>query len=356
MLHAISDAMEVEIDKLKGNQSSNQEVETKPEADNQKGISETIREVPQQTSDTMKIAGDAFWNEFNQGWKPRSRTDYKNAIEQIVSGFGPDTQLHTIDYNRVKEFRDGLRDGALSKHNKPLSISRVNFLVATVKRIFDFAMKQDKDLDRINPADGLQLRDKRKASEKRDVFTEEDLQKLFVDSKEYGQDKHIKDANFWIPLLGLYTGARMEELCQLLIEDVVQRDGIWCIDIREDNAIRKSVKVGERRIVPLHPFLVDELRFEDFVKNIDPEKKRVFHELLYVNNRWGHGFGQWFGRFKQRAGIDATAGMKSFHSFRHTLINQLKQKEADPQYVKEFVGHKQGKDITWDLYGKAFKP
>lgn len=78
--------------------------------------------------------------------------------------------------------------------------------------------------------------------------------------------------------------------------------------------------------------------------------------MLYVNNRWGHGFGQWFGRFKQRAGIDKTAGMKSFHSFRHTLINQLKQGGADPQYVKEFVEHKQGKDITWDLYGKAFRP
>lgn len=44
---------------------------------------------PQQTSATMKQAGDEFWNEFNQDWKPRSRTDYKNAIEQIVEGLGP---------------------------------------------------------------------------------------------------------------------------------------------------------------------------------------------------------------------------------------------------------------------------
>jgi len=77
------------------------------------------------------------------------------------------------------------------------------------------------------------------------VFTKDDLRLLFGDSKEYGQDKHTKAANFWVPLLGLYTGARMEELCQLLIEDVVQRDGVWCIDIREDNAKRKSVKVRE---------------------------------------------------------------------------------------------------------------
>lgn len=119
----------------------------------------------QQTSATVKQAGDDFWNEFHQDWKPRSRTDYKNAIEQIVSGLGPDTHLHTIDYNRVKEFREGLRDGSLSKYGRPLSVSRVNFFLAVVKRIFDLAMKQDKNLDCINPADGLRLRDKRKASE-----------------------------------------------------------------------------------------------------------------------------------------------------------------------------------------------
>ena len=121
----------------------------------------------------------------------------------------------------------------------------------------------------------------------------------------------------------------MEELCQLLLSDVVQLDGVWFVDIREDNAERKSVKVGERRIVPLHPFIVNELNFPEFVQRIQPSKKRMFHELKYVNNGWGHGFGQWFGKFKKRAGIKAPKGMKSFHSFRHTLIDHLKQNEAD---------------------------
>lgn len=48
--------------------------------------------------------------------------------------------------------------------------------------------------------------------------------------------------------------------------------------------------------------------------------------------------------------------MKSFHSFRHTLINQLNQSDANILYVKEYVGHKAGKDITYDLYGKAYRP
>lgn len=325
-------------------------------ANGKHGPTVTPQPVQQQTSATMKQLGEDFWNEYKDGWKPRSRTDYRSATDQIVAGLGPDIQVHTIHYSHVKAFRDGLKDGSKTIHGKPMSISRINFIMDTANRIFSLALKQDSDLHPVNPADGLRLKDKRKASEKRDVFTPEDLELMFVKSKEYGNDKNTKAPNFWIPILGLFTGARREELCQLLIEDVVKRDGIWCLDIRDDNAKRKSVKIGERRIVPLHPFIVDDLRFPEFVKSIPTSKKRVFHELLYVSNKWGHGFGNWFGSFKKRAGIVSPPRKKSFHSFRHTLINQLKQNEAEHQYVKEFVGHKGGGDITWDLYGKQFQP
>ena len=45
---------------------------------------------------------------------PRFRTDYKSVIDQIVDGFGPGTRLHTIHYDRVKEFGDSLGDGVLT--------------------------------------------------------------------------------------------------------------------------------------------------------------------------------------------------------------------------------------------------
>jgi hypothetical protein len=153
ILKAHVQVLEVEKRRTLGDYGSSQEValresiDPKPYQDGKQGHT-SVSQQQQQTSATVKQAGDDFWNEFNQDWKPRSRTDYKNAIDQIVAGLGPDTQLHTIDYNRAKEFREGLRDGSLSKHGKPLSVSRVNFFLAVVKRIFDLAMKQDKNLDR----------------------------------------------------------------------------------------------------------------------------------------------------------------------------------------------------------------
>ena len=116
ILKAHVQVLEVEKRRTLGDYESSQEValresiDPKPYQDGKQGHT-SVSQQQQQTSATVKQAGDDFWNEFNQDWKPRSRTDYKNAIDQIVAGLGHDTQLHTIDYNRAKEFREGLRTG-----------------------------------------------------------------------------------------------------------------------------------------------------------------------------------------------------------------------------------------------------
>jgi hypothetical protein len=48
-------------------------------------------------------------------------------------------------------------------------------------------------------------------SQHRDVFTEDDL-KLLFNNDYYFRNKHRKASQYWIPLLGLFTGARVNEL------------------------------------------------------------------------------------------------------------------------------------------------
>ena len=310
-----------------------------------------------QTSDTVKQAAENYWNEYTGDLKPRSGIDYEGYKKQIIKFFGHDTQLHTIDWSQVKKFRDGLQSGEYSASRKPLSVGRINTHIEIFKKMYSLAQLKDRNLDRINPADGLRLKDKRRADEKQDVFSIDDLTKIFIESPEYGKDKHRNSHSFWLPILGLFTGARLEELCQLFLTDVVQRDGVWCIDVNETDAPDlKSVKSSERRIVPLHPFLVNDLQFIDYVKSIPQKDVRVFPKLVRVKHRWGHGYSQSFTKFKIKCGIVAKPRKKTFHSFRHTLINFLKQNGAREEHVKEFVGHKGHGDITWDLYGKRFEP
>jgi len=309
-------------------------------------------------TDTLRQAVSDYLNEKKEDLKARTLHSYKSYIDHILQHFGEQTQLHTIDYMTVKTFRNGLKSGELSSQGNPLSPSRINNYLMLLKNIYDLAMRKDIQLIR-NPAEGLRLRDNKvRADQRQDIFSLEDLELMFIKSKEYCKNTHSKPANFWIPLLGLYTGARLEELCQLFVTDVIEKDGLWCLDINEADAPDlKSVKTSEQRIVPLHPFLVEDLRFVEFVKRVRPRRKnaRVFHELKRVRNRWGHGLGQWFTKFKTSAGVKAPPRKKTFHSFRHTFINYHKQHGTDLKHLKEVVGHSSG-DITLGRYGKAFEP
>ncbi|MFO7738929.1 MAG: site-specific integrase [Desulfatiglandaceae bacterium] len=154
--------------------------------------------------------------------------------------------------------------------------------------------------------------------------------------------------------MGLYTGCRLEELCQLYISDLTEVDGIWCLNIVEDKP-DKSVKTGEKRIVPLHPFIIEDLNFVGYVRGLPDQAGRVFPELKRINHRYGHYFGRWFSTFREKSGIDSPPRKKSFHSFRHTAINHLKQNDVPEHYIAELVGHST-QSITMGRYGKKYRP
>jgi hypothetical protein len=47
------------------------------------------------------------------------------------------------------------------------------------------------------------------------VFTEDDLQKIFQ-APGYNPDNFKQAYKFWVPLIGLYSGMHLEEICQLV--------------------------------------------------------------------------------------------------------------------------------------------
>lgn len=50
------------------------------------------------------------------------------------------------------------------------------------------------------------------------------------------------DAEYWLPLIGLYTGARVNEICQLNLQvDMREKGGIWFFDFTEESASHKKV-------------------------------------------------------------------------------------------------------------------
>ena len=98
-------------------------------------------------------------------------------------------------------------------------------------------------------------------------YNDEQLKMLFLSPLFHscGGDKRehepgvikCRDWRYWLPLIALYSEARLGEIAQLLVKDVLEKDGHWCFHICKDGEIQKSVKTaGSERIVPIHPELI----------------------------------------------------------------------------------------------------
>jgi hypothetical protein len=67
------------------------------------------------------------------------------------------------------------------------------------------------------------------------------------------------EAAFWLPLLALYSGARLNELAPLTVRDVKRDEpsGLHYMTVIEDTEGGRTVKTeGSLRAVPIHPELI----------------------------------------------------------------------------------------------------
>jgi hypothetical protein len=106
-----------------------------------------------------------------------------------------------------------------------------------------------------------------------------------------------------MPLLALYSGARLGELAPMCADDVKvdPSSGVQFITVIEDEDAGRSVKTENSvRAFPIHPELV-RIGFLEFVshrRTADGSSARLF-PLLTPGSRGGFGeaFSKWFGRY-----------------------------------------------------------
>lgn len=247
--------------------------------------------------------------------------------------------------------------------HKTISLHTVNMHTQTISSFLKWLFSQQyitQDLS--NLISSIKNTGKKKASQDRSVFTPADLTKLFATPEYSTTGFQGYSFRYWIPLLALYTGARLNELCQLHISDVSNEDGTYVLDINEDGP--KKVKNGSSiRQIPLHKQIIA-LGFEDYLKHVRKlDQKQLFPELtpnkdFDCSRKASRFFNESYQKhqgFMVYAGIDkhTKQGTKVFHSFRHTFINQWKQQGLDVNLIKQLIGHSNN-DITYDRYGKAY--
>ncbi len=154
-------------------------------------------------------------------------------------------------------------------------------------------------------------------------------------------------------MIAMFSGMRLDEICQLHVEDILEIDGIPCFDIN-DRGEKKLKSRSSQRIIPVHPFLIQH-GFLDYVgQAVTKDNQQVWKNL--TKNKygyWGKKLGNWYGRFNRK---HITADPKKcFHSFRHTVADTMKQTGVQEGIIGEILGHS-NESITTGRYGKKFRP
>lgn len=266
-------------------------------------------------------------------------SDYKSSVLMCIPP----------NMNKLKQYQGMTVEEVIATNpGKTISVNTINKHIRRMSALFNYAVKNG--YMESNPAADLQIKNKKRVDQEREAYSREDLIKLFS-SEEYTEGTHKQPYGFWTPYIALYSGCRLEEICQLHLDDIRLVGDVWVFDINDKDEKRLKTKSSER-LVPIHPELI-RLGLLDFVESLKKKKEvRLFPELSQRRDGYGQTVSKWFARYKTRCGIGEG---KTFHSFRHTFITHLKHKQVDPFMIHELDGHAIDSE-TMGRYGKRFTP
>ena len=189
---------------------------------------------------------------------------------------------------------------------------------------------------------------KRKESVKVDGFTNDELKLIFNPSFYPKKDNIYHPCRYWIPLIALYSGMRLNEICQLYVDDI-KYNNIWYFSLTDERELQHLKNEQSKRDIPVHPKLI-ELGFINYVKEVRKcKKERLFYTLQYSKkNHFSNAVSGWFARYLKSLNIEGRN--KVFHSFRHLVKPMLRDAGIAQEYQNAICGWSSN-DIGERVYG-----
>lgn len=184
---------------------------------------------------------------------------------------------------------------------------------------------------------------KARTSSRRRPLTDDELKTLFSTELHTRYvlptvPKAGRDAAYWIPLLGAFTGARLGELCQLRAVDVQAIEGVDVLVLTDDGEGQSIKSAAGHRTVPIHSEL-KRLGFLEYAK----AAKEAGHNSLWPHLPLREGkpsdyFGRWFRGFREDLELHGP-GLPTFHYFRHTVRPLMRRAGFSESTQDKVTGH-----------------
>jgi integrase len=164
------------------------------------------------------------------------------------------------------------------------------------------------------------------------VFTPAEVVRL-LDQSKAANDTQLTAAI----LIAAWTGCRIEEICSLRIDNVL-----------DDRLIIKDAKTeAGNREVPVHSCLMETTQ----------ELKRTTSDGYLISglslNMYGHRSNALGKRFHSMARSMGFQQGYVFHSIRKTVVTQLEEAEVPKSTIAAIIGHEEGRGITLGTYSRG---
>ncbi len=172
-------------------------------------------------------------------------------------------------------------------------------------------------------------------------YTKEELLEIFNPKQTFFKEN--PDA-FWLCLIALFTGSRMNAALTLQYADICVKDGFNCFNFQENHPIKHLKNEASERIIPINNQLLD-LGFVDYFKRQQERKKATETDFIFskcqtssgqYNNKYGTRVLMPF--FKSIGVKSGNKDQKDFHSFRKNASIGMQDAGVGATYINDIIG------------------
>jgi integrase len=276
------------------------------------------------------------------GKSPRGVAGARVMVAGLVKVCGPALPASKVTDAHVSAWLRALETEPSAKTGRPRDPATVRTVYATVGAIFKWAAHPKRKHIAVSPFFPLDAEESVKVKHEHDKgFTDEELRAIFAHAlyrapilTPNGGTKGVKvspAARYWLPVIGLWTGMRSNEIAGLRASDVKTAEGVTFFDVVEHEG-RSLKNKSSRRRIPVHSALVKAglLAYVDAVKASGAD--RLFDGLTSGN------YSAAFGELRDSVGVKG----KVFHSFRHGWKTAARRCGVEEQYSDAMTGHVNG--------------
>jgi len=275
------------------------------------------------------VAKDWKLNEKKRGLKEKTIDQMASDVELITNQF---PTAHLINTESVD-----LWIKHIAKKGE-LSASAVTRIIGSGKNFFKY-LQFIKEVAKKEP-NPFVIPDEYKISNKPNSKSANKTQswlpfssKEIVDLYQIALDENKMLAD--LILIGMHTGARIEEICSLLCMDInLEEESITIADGKTD---------AGNRVIPIHPYI------KDLIKALIESSTDDYLLSKLTKNKYGdrsNAIGKRFGRLKTKQNFSSRY---VFHSIRKTFTTILENAGIGENLAADIVGHEKPR-ITFGLY------